>query len=128
MNMKKAFLLVSVLLWLGMAVAVSAAQITLPNPLCLNGRPAGAPCIDSFTGVISAITTFISNIIGAVAVLVFLIAGILFVISGGSPEKISQARRMAIYAAIGVAIALAGKGLVEVIATLVPPPPPPPPP
>ena len=118
----------------------TASTITLPNPLCLN-PPTGNvwcdngnwqihgygsigecyaddgdySCVDSFPLLINKIITYISNIIGALAVLMFVISGIYFVASGGNPEKANKAKQIAIYAAVGLGIALAGRGLVEVV-------------
>ena len=123
----------------GFTTSSMASTITLPNPLCLNpptgntncDNGAWSPvyaslgacyaaygdysCVDSFPLLINKIITYISNIIGALAVLMFVISGIYFVASGGNPEKANKAKQIAIYAAVGLGIALAGRGLVEVV-------------
>lgn len=117
-------LLLSLVVLLGAFSTVSAATISLPNPLCAgqpgtpNG-PGGANCIDNFPALIAMITNYISSIVGILAVLMFVIAGIYFVISAGNPEKIEKARKIAIWAAIGVAISLAGYGLVAVVKAVI---------
>ncbi len=117
--MKKSliFLLVCIGL-LSVSGLALADTITLPNPLCLGG-PGSAGCVDSIQLLIKKITDFVSDIIGILAVLMFVIAGIMFVISSGNPEKIGTAKKMAIYAAWGVAIALAGKALVQIITAVI---------
>jgi len=72
-------------------------------------------CINDFPSLISTISQYILGIIGILATLMFLIAGILFVVSHGDPGKITTAKHAAIYAAIGVAIAVAGEGFIKVI-------------
>ncbi len=130
-----------------LAADSSSFGITLPNPLCFSssntptspqcagngwldlnytseaecnaelGTP--PPCINSFPGLVETVTTYITGLIASLAGLMFVISGILFVVSGGSPERIGQAKKTAIYAAIGVAIALAGSGLILVIKAVV---------
>lgn len=98
------------------------AGVSLPNPLCPNWDGTGscpANCVCTLSGLINNIATYITNIIGILATLMFLIAGILFVISAGNPGRVETAKKAAIYAAIGAAIALAGKGLIEVIKAVI---------
>lgn len=104
--------------FLGIAGLALADTITLPNPLCPGG-PGSVGCIDSIPLLIEKITLFVRNVIGGVAILMFVIAGILFVVSAGNPGKIETAKKMAIYAAWGVAIALAGTALVQVIKAVI---------
>lgn len=106
--MKKFFFLLLILGFL--SLAGSASSIELKNPL--GGT-------DSFEKLISKITDYVVGVISVLVILMFLIAGILFVISAGNPQRIDQAKKAAIYAAIGAAIALAGKGLIELIKTII---------
>lgn len=93
--------------------------VTLVNPLCIDGSGGSKPCISDFPGLIKKITTYVSSIVGSIAVIIFLYAGFLYLTSAGSPEKISKAHRALIYAIVGVGIALAGTGLVVVIEEVV---------
>lgn len=90
---------------------VLADGLSLPDPL--GGR------IPTFVDLIKAIVSYISTIIGTLAVLMFVIAGIMFVTSAGNSSKIDQAKKTAIYAAIGVAIALAGGGLIALVQLII---------
>lgn len=85
------------------------AQIFLPNPLSAG----------SFLELIENITAYISTVVGALAVLMFIISGIVFLSSAGNPGKIEQAKKIAIYAAVGTAIALAGQGLIQLVAFII---------
>jgi hypothetical protein len=87
-------------------IPIFTGAISLPNPL---GET------DTFEKLVTNITNYIFGVIGALAVLMFVYAGILFVISAGSEEKIGKAKKAAIYAAVGAAIAIAGAGLVATI-------------
>lgn len=96
-------------LWLAfisLAFPFMALALELKNPL--SG-------VSDFSTLLSNITTYVEGMIGFVAVLMFVIAGIQFVISGGDSSKINKAKQTAIYAAIGTAVALAGGGLVALV-------------
>ena len=109
---KKIFLVLFLLF--GLVSFTSATIVTLPNPLCPSGSGSQG-CIDSFPSLIQTITNYITTLITAIVVIVFIWAGILFVTSGGSEQKISTAKKMLLWAVIGTGIALAGQGLVAVI-------------
>lgn len=85
------------------------AQIVLPNPLGVN----------NFPDLITNIATSISGLVAGLAVLMFIIAGIVFIMSAGNPGKIEQAKKIAIYTAIGSGIVLAGSGLVALIMAII---------
>ncbi len=57
------------------------------------------------------------SLLGIIAVLVLVIAGIQFVTSGGNPSKTKQAREAILYALIGIAFAVGAYGIVMLITT-----------
>ncbi len=129
--MKKAILLLLIgVSFLGFANFALAEIIILPNPLCPQGLipagqlNAGAPvnpnnCITGVVQLVIVITNFIFGIIGALAVLMFVWAGILFVTTGANPGNVDHAKHVLIYAIIGLAIALGGTGLVAVVTAVI---------
>ncbi len=90
----------------------SSFGITIPNPLCLSGS---SGCINDFPTLIKQITKYISGIVGSLAVIIFIWAGILFVTSAGNEAQLTKAKKALLYGVIGAGIALAGAGLVAVI-------------
>lgn len=88
--------------------------ISLPNPLCPDPNNA-QNCINDVPTLIGKIIDYVLTFIGALATLMFVWAGILFVVSGGDEGKVTKARNALMWAAIGLGIALAGKGLLAVI-------------
>ena len=106
---KVLILLFTTVVFLGSAVSV-LAQVTLPNPL---------DPVSNFTVLISNITTYIFGIVGAIAILVFIWAGILYLTSGANPGNVQKANKAVLYAVIGLAIALAGSGLIALIQTII---------
>lgn len=99
--------------------AIADNIITLPNPLCPANNAGNANCIDSIPRLISQIATYISTIVGALAVLMFMWAGICFLLSGMSPSYLEKGKHALWYAIIGTGIALSGAGLVAVITAVI---------
>ena len=111
---KNVILIFACLSLLCLAGFAFAATITLPNPLCPNGAGSDG-CIDSFPKLIEKVTTYVSAVIGVLAVLMLVVSGIMFVASGGNPERANRAKKTALYAVIGLVIALAADGLITVV-------------
>ncbi len=114
---------ISLLLIVSAVIASSAGfamadTVTLPNPLC-RGGVAGDNCIENLPQLISKIATYISTIVGALAVLMFMWAGICFLLSGVMPSYLDKGKHALWYAIIGTGIALAGVGLVAVITAVI---------
>lgn len=55
------------------------------------------------------------GILGAVALIVVMIAAIKFVVSAGDPQATSKARQTIIYALIGLAVAIAAEAIVTLV-------------
>ena len=113
---------------LGYSAPVFAVPlITLPNPLCLNPQPPPPPgtcvpsatCICTFTQLIEKVIDFVVDVMAVLAILMFVIAGIYFVISAGDAGKIQTAKNIAIYAVVGLAISIAARSLIAVIRAVV---------
>jgi heme/copper-type cytochrome/quinol oxidase subunit 2 len=83
-------------------------------PVLPTGPQTGAQLLE----IIDAITNWVFAGFVALAVVMVIIAAIQFVKDGGNPEKISEARLKLIWAAVGVAVALAAKGFVPVIQSI----------
>lgn len=100
---KKIISLVVLTALFGMA-GLASAQIKNPIPY------------NTFCGLItSGIIPAVSMVVGALGVIMLIISGILFVTSGGSPEKVSKARAALTYAIAGIVIALAAEAIVGTI-------------
>lgn len=87
-----------------------SAQIRLQNPL-------GAT--NTFPLLLNKIITAVAVVVGSLSVLMFIIAGIFFLISAGEPAKVTRARDALKYAIMGAVIALAAGGLVQLIKTII---------
>lgn len=69
-------------------------------------------------GIIMKVVKVISYVIGFVAVLMIIIAGLKFVTANGNSENISSARNTILYAMIGVAIAVIAPLIVRFVISL----------
>jgi hypothetical protein len=90
--------------------ALALAQISLPNPL---------DPINNFTSLICNIAVYIFGFIGALATIMFVWAGILYLTSGANPGNAQKANKAVLYAIIGLAIALAGEGLIVFVSQVI---------
>lgn len=92
--------------FLSFAYIASAQPITLPNPL---GN------VTSFATLISNIAQYLFDIVATLSVIMFIWAGILFLISAGNEQRASSAKKALFYAVVGLAIALSGTGLIQLV-------------
>jgi hypothetical protein len=74
---------------------------------------------DVIVGWINTIANWIFAILIAVAVIMLLLAGFKWMTSGGNEDDVAMARKMLIWALVGVAIALMSKALVGMVGNIV---------
>lgn len=101
----KKLLLVAVLLVAAGLAAGAAAQNVIDNPL-------GTGEVKT---VITRIADFLTAIAGAIATIVILYAGYLYLTGGGNPNQIEQARKALTWAIVGFAIILVARGIAALI-------------
>lgn len=80
--------------------SVSRAQFFVP--------PGTNLPVNTVFNIIVNVMYWLLALIGILAVIAFVIAGILYLISGGSEERVDTAKKALLYAIIGVIVALAG--------------------
>ena len=66
-------------------------------------------------GIITRIASALSLIIGVIAILIIIIAGIKMTISSGDSGKVKAARDQIIYAAVGLIVAVLAQGIVRFV-------------
>jgi len=104
-----------------------AGRIYTDQTSCSNARSGGTTgttggSITTVAGLqakLEQISTWVFNILLVIAGIFLIVAGYFFVTGGGEPEKVTKARQMLINALIGVAIAVAAKGLVMLVQNIV---------
>lgn len=86
--------------------AVPAASIVIQNPL---------PGVNNVCDLLTKIANAVAGLVGVMSVIMITVAGIMFLLSAGNPEKIGTAKKAFFYAIIGMAIALSAGVIVIVI-------------
>ncbi len=86
-----------------MVSSVHAADITIPNPLGTGGS--------DIPTLIGTIATWLLGIGTVISTIVVLWSAFLFMTSGGSPARVTQARQTLLYAIIGLAVLLLANGV-----------------
>jgi hypothetical protein len=106
MNKKIVFTCLSLLLLVS-AGFTYAASATLPNPL---GGTTTFPQLLN-----EKILPALSGLIAAISVIMFVIAGILYLTSAGDPGKVGKAKTAVTYAVIGIVIAISATAISAII-------------
>ena len=96
---------------------------------CLNSNGQSSVCQDSKKnqdaggnnsiygkdGILSKAITILDIVIGAVAVVMIIVGGFKFVLSGGDSNQTNSARNTVLYAVIGIVIAVSGQVIVKFV-------------
>lgn len=101
------------------AASAYAAGPNLFNSAC-NGNTSAAVCGQQTTsdpltgpnGVVPKVTRVVAMFAGAVAVIIMITGGFMYVLSGGDSGKVSRAKDTIIYAAVGLAVIALGQAVV----------------
>ena len=65
---------------------------------------------------VAGLLQIVFGLAGSIAVLVIVIAGIMFILSQGDPQKAAKARNTIIYAGVGLALIVSAFSLVSFVA------------
>ncbi len=78
---------------------------------------AAPPINNSLTlcSLVTAIENLVWIIFGLIAVISFVIAGVLFLTAGGNPEKVAQARTAFLWGAAGVVVGIIAFSIIAII-------------
>jgi cytochrome bd-type quinol oxidase subunit 2 len=108
-KMKKiAYSAVSVAMLLAPAAAL--AQFTAPGDTNL---PTG-----SIVAIVTSLMKWLLVIVGILAVIAFVIAGILYLTAAGNEDQIGKAKKAMVYAIVGVIVALLGLVVIFAVQAL----------
>lgn len=67
------------------------------------------------TGIFTTITNVLLFIIGAISVIMIIIGGLRYVISGGDASKVSAAKNTILYAVVGIVVALLAYAIINFV-------------
>ena len=78
----------------------------------------GAPRIDpDIKGLIGKITNLIGLVFGAIAVIAFVMAGIIFLTAQGAPDKITLAKQAVIWGVAGVVVGIVAFSVIAIVSS-----------
>lgn len=103
---KKLIFLISFISLFCVAFFVSAAGVTIENPL---------PQVNSFGDLFNDVALALMGIIAALGTVALIVSGILFMTSAGSPEKIKTAKSALIYGCVGIGVGLSAVGIANAV-------------
>lgn len=107
---------ISVPAFSGVAFAVCPASNTPKGQVIEGIQASGSDCnADGVDNIIATIVNILSIVVGAVAIIMIIIAGFRYITSGGDSAKVTSAKNTLIYALIGVAVAALAQFLVHFV-------------
>lgn len=93
--------------------------VTIPNPAATSSicqsRGNGQNPIAGSGSILSKVTSLLDYAAGIAAVVVLLIAGIMYITSNGDSNRVSTVRQMIIYTFIGLAVVILARSIVVFI-------------
>jgi len=105
MNKKFVSIIIFVSLFCSTGFAL-ADSVTLNNPLT---------GVNNFTDLLNNILKGVAGLVASLSIIMLIIAGILYLTSAGSPEKMGTAKKALIAAIIGIVIAVAASSIAALI-------------
>ena len=73
-----------------------------------------APDVDIFVAL-ESLTNWMFTLLLIIAVIFLILAAFTFITASGDPDKVGKARNFVLYALIGIAVAVAARGLVSLV-------------
>ena len=121
--MKKAlkYVLPAVIVLVGVLMLMPEASALTLQEGAEAARCDGCPAnLFGDTGVFKKVTNTILYIVGIIAVVMLIIGGIKYVVSGGDSKKVTDAKNTVLYAIIGLVIAFLAFAIVNFVITALP--------
>lgn len=88
-----------------LAVPAMVPAVSIDNPLSSN----------SIEALLTRIFNTVAGIVGTLGIIMLIVAGVLFVTSAGSPEKVNSAKKALFYAVVGIAVSLAATAIANTV-------------
>jgi len=112
---KKSFYTISSFLLLAPFFVVASND---PKDYGLKDNPGAGGSATDFAVVIGKIVTWLLGFVGALAVLMIIVAGIMYLTSGGDEGRVEKAKQWLIYAIVGLIVALLGWVIVNSVISI----------
>jgi hypothetical protein len=94
--------------------SVYASCTVATDPSCINISP--LPTTPANSDTIATISNIVFSLIGAIAVLMIILAGFKYITSTGKPEELAKAKDTIIYAAVGIVVCISAVTIVSFVA------------
>ncbi|MFA4881169.1 MAG: hypothetical protein WC650_06160 [Candidatus Doudnabacteria bacterium] len=95
----------SIIIFISLFCSVGFVSAVLENPLG----------VDTFGALLLKIADGVGTLIATLGTVMIIVAGILYLTSAGSPERMGTAKKALAYAVIGIVIGLAATAIVNII-------------
>lgn len=85
------------------------------STVCKQNNQAQTPQNNSIygpNGILTKIATILSVIVGAVCIIVIIIGGFRYVLSGGDPQQTASAKNTILYAIVGLVVTIAARTII----------------
>jgi FtsH-binding integral membrane protein len=82
-------------------------------PFAVSAQPKAT--ISDIGDAIDKLTSVLWTIFGGIAVVMFVVAGILFLTASGDPEKVKSARNAAIWGVAGIIVGILAYSIVKIV-------------
>ena len=70
---------------------------------------------DSLCALLTSIVTQVSTLVATLGTIMIIVAGILYLTSAGSEQRMGTAKKALIYAVVGIAIGLSAAAIVDIV-------------
>jgi len=118
--MKSSILKIIIVLFLFNIICPLRTQaVTITDPFCTPADPDYPDCDTTITDIINKIINFIFYIGVSIFTIMVIIAGFLFISSGGDPAKVKKAKDIILYSVVGLLIVLLAKGIISMIRLII---------
>ncbi len=117
-KIKKRISLLFVLFFAGLLIILPLSQVEAVEGRKITGGLSNPLQADNFAELIEDIIEWLVSIGMVIAVVMIVYSGFLFMVSGGSEEKVTKAKRTLIWSLIGLAVLLVGRGWISIIQEL----------
>lgn len=111
----------SALALLALSTPLPASGLSLMDVVDGNFRGEGQPSelFDGSAAIIPRAINLMLFIVGILAIVMLIFGGIRYVVSGGDPSKVKDAKNTILYAIIGLVVAILGYALVSWVISVV---------
>lgn len=84
-------------------------------PVTISPTDVGVPVVDASNATLDRVLNAVFLVIGAVAILVLVLAALSYITSSGDAGKAKRAKEAILYAVVGIVVSLSAFGIVQFV-------------